>query len=88
MLALGYSNYLDKAWGLAELYLDAGIPVSNLIEIHKEYPQAYYNYEFWSRAIASSNQRSYIPKRLLPQFQKIEGDKAPVQEILELLGIV
>ncbi len=61
----------------------------------KTYPQYWYHYEFWengdpagirvaARLIKSSK---YIPKRLLAKVQKLDAQKAPVVQILELLGI-
>ena len=66
----------------------------------KEYQEAYYQYEIWNsdttkgykgdrsskaeRAVKSSK---YIPKRLLSQVQRLEVEKAPVKEILQLLGV-
>ncbi len=54
----------------------------------KDYPQAYYHYEFWSggdRLIKSSR---YIPKKLLAQVQQLDAEKAPVREILQVLGVM
>ncbi|WP_211293112.1 ASCH domain-containing protein [Brunnivagina elsteri] len=54
----------------------------------KDYPQAYYHYEFWSggdRLIKSSR---YIPKRLLAQVHQLDAEKAPVREILGVLGVM
>ena len=61
----------------------------------KTYPQYWYHYEFWengdpagirvaARLVKSSK---YIPKRLLAKVQKLDAQKAPVVQILELLGI-
>jgi hypothetical protein len=54
----------------------------------KEYREAYYHYEFWSggdRLIKSSR---YIPKKLLAQVQQLDAEKAPVRQILQVLGVV
>ncbi|MBW4589778.1 MAG: ASCH domain-containing protein [Aetokthonos hydrillicola CCALA 1050] len=59
----------------------------NITKNGKDYPQAYYHYEVWEggdRLIKSSR---YIPKRLLTRVQELEQYKAPVREILTLLGI-
>jgi phage N-6-adenine-methyltransferase len=53
----------------------------------KDYPQAYYHYEFWQDGDRLVKSSKYIPKRLLPQVQRLEVEKAPVREILQLLGI-
>jgi phage N-6-adenine-methyltransferase len=52
----------------------------------KDYPQAYYHYEFWNGGDRLTKSSRYIPKRLLPQVQKLDADKAPVREILQVLG--
>jgi hypothetical protein len=61
----------------------------------KDYPQAYYHYEFWNQGGAKGGRShrltkstKYIPKRLLAQVQQMEEDKAPVREILGVLGVV
>ena len=63
----------------------------------KDYPLAYYHYEFWQdgvtpKAFSSANRlvksSKYIPKRLLSQVQRLESEKAPVREILKVLGVV
>jgi hypothetical protein len=54
----------------------------------KDYPQAYYHYEIWSKGDRLVKSSKYIPKRLLTQVQQMEQEKAPVREILEVLGIV
>lgn len=52
----------------------------------KDYPQAYYHYEFWNEGDRLIKSTKYIPKRLLAQVQQLEQDKAPVHEILAVLG--
>jgi phage N-6-adenine-methyltransferase len=54
----------------------------------KDYPQAYYHYEFWSDGDRLTKSSRYIPKRLLSQVQQLEAEKAPVREILQVLGVV
>jgi hypothetical protein len=54
----------------------------------KDYPQAYYHYEFWNEGDRLTKSTKYIPKRLLAQVQQLEQDKAPVREILGVLGVV
>ncbi len=54
----------------------------------KDYPQAYYHYEFWNQGDRLIKSTKYIPKRLLPRVQGLEQEKAPVREILQVLGVV
>lgn len=53
----------------------------------KDYPQAYYHYEFWSGGNCQVKSSRYIPKRLLPQIQQLDSMKAPVRDILKILGV-
>jgi rubrerythrin len=53
----------------------------------KEYQEAYYQYEFWNNGNAVIKSTKYIPKRLLTTIQELESQKAPVREILKLLGV-
>ncbi|MGB6294809.1 MAG: DNA N-6-adenine-methyltransferase [Rivularia sp. (in: cyanobacteria)] len=50
----------------------------------KQYQQAWYDWQLKSgeKIISKS---TYIPKRLLPQVQRLEAGKAPVRQILNLL---
>jgi hypothetical protein len=43
---------------------------------------------FGAGAIAAVKSSKYIPKRLLNRVQESEQEKAPVREILMLLGVV
>ncbi|OUL23993.1 hypothetical protein BV378_20405 [Nostoc sp. RF31YmG] len=54
----------------------------------KDYPQAYYHYEFWNQGDRLIKSTKYIPKQLLAQVQQLDATKAPVREILEVLGII
>ncbi len=54
----------------------------------KEYREAYYQYEAWKDGDRLLKSSKYIPKRLLPQVQQLDSEKAPVKEILKLLGVV
>ncbi len=54
----------------------------------KDYPQAYYHYEIWSKGDRLVKSSRYIPKKLLAQVQQLEVEKAPVREILGVLGVV
>ncbi|GAX45343.1 hypothetical protein NIES4075_63640 [Tolypothrix sp. NIES-4075] len=42
---------------------------------------------FGTGAIARVKSTKYIPKRLLPRVQGLEQEKAPVREILKVLGV-
>ncbi|MDJ0619328.1 MAG: ASCH domain-containing protein [Calothrix sp. MO_192.B10] len=53
----------------------------------KDYPQAYYHYEIWNGGDRLVKSSKYIPKRLLSQVQLLEVEKAPVREILGVLGV-
>jgi hypothetical protein len=53
---------------------------------NKTYPQYWYHYEFWQEGDRLSKKSRYIPKRLLARVEKLEAEKAPVMEILEVLG--
>ncbi|NJM22974.1 MAG: hypothetical protein HC907_31925, partial [Richelia sp. SM1_7_0] len=52
----------------------------------KQYQQPWYDWQLKSgeKTISKS---SYITKKLLSQVQMLEAQKAPVREILQLLGI-
>ncbi|MEC4888339.1 MAG: hypothetical protein SAL70_44595, partial [Scytonema sp. PMC 1070.18] len=53
----------------------------------KDYPQAYYHYEFWQDGDRLIKTTKYIPKSLLPKILELEARKACVREILKLLGV-
>jgi len=53
----------------------------------KDYQEAYYQYEFWSQGDRIIKSSKYIPKRLLDRVQELDAQKAPVREILKLLGV-
>ncbi|MEH2327180.1 MAG: hypothetical protein V7K32_27185 [Nostoc sp.] len=58
------------------------------ITLHgKDYPQAWYHYEFWKDGVSLVKKCKYIPKRLLEKIEKLEADKAPVREILSVLRV-
>ncbi|MHC5917354.1 MAG: hypothetical protein ACYTXE_41685 [Nostoc sp.] len=58
------------------------------ITLHgKDYPQAWYHYEFWKDGDRLVKKCKYIPKRLLGRIEKLEADKAPVREILSVLRV-
>jgi hypothetical protein len=53
----------------------------------KEYQQYWYNYEEWREGDRLTKKSRYIPRRLLTRVEKLEAEKAPVREILEVLGV-
>ena len=55
---------------------------------NKEYPQYWYHYEFWEDGDRLIKSCKYIPKGKLAQVQRLNEEKAPVREILKLLGVV
>ncbi|MEH1870035.1 hypothetical protein [Nostoc sp.] len=58
------------------------------ITLHgKDYPQAWYHYEFWKDGDRLVKKCKYISKRLLSRIEKLEADKAPVKEILSVLRV-
>ncbi|OYD89266.1 hypothetical protein CDG77_19415 [Nostoc sp. 'Peltigera membranacea cyanobiont' 213] len=58
------------------------------ITLHgKDYPQAWYHYEFWKDGDRLVKKCKYIPKRLLGRIEKLEADKAPVRDILSILRV-
>ncbi|AVH66211.1 hypothetical protein [Nostoc sp. 'Peltigera membranacea cyanobiont' N6] len=58
------------------------------ITLHgKDYPQAWYHYEFWKDGDRLVKKCKYIPKRLLGRIEKLEANKAPVKEILSILRV-
>lgn len=54
----------------------------------KEYPQYWYHYEFWDKGDRLVKSSKYIPKGKLAQVQQLEEQKAPVREILKVLGVI
>lgn len=54
----------------------------------KDYPQAWYHYEFWEEGDRLIKSSKYISKGVLPRVQKLEAEKAPVKEILNVLGVI
>jgi hypothetical protein len=51
----------------------------------KEYKQYWYHYEEWREGDRITKKSRYIPKRLVARVEKLEAEKAPVREILEVL---
>jgi hypothetical protein len=54
----------------------------------KQYLQFWYHYEFWNNRERLIKSSRYIPKSLLAQVIQLDADKASVQEILNLLGVI
>jgi len=51
------------------------------------YPQPWYHYEEWEKGDRLIKSTKYIPKKLLPKVQQLDNEKAPIREILKLLGV-
>lgn len=54
----------------------------------RDYPQPWYHYELWEKGDRLIKSTKYIPKRLLGDIQRLEQEKAPVREILKVLGVI
>lgn len=54
----------------------------------RDYPQPWYHYEFWEKGEREVKSTKYIPKKLLPEVKRLDDEKAPVREILKLLGVI
>ena len=54
----------------------------------KVYKQYWYHYEFWEKGDLIVKKCRYIQKHLLVRVQKLEAEKAPVRDILKLLGVI
>ena len=54
----------------------------------KDYPQYWYHYEIWQEGDRLLKKTKYIPKRLLSKVQRLDQHKAPVREILKVLGVI
>lgn len=70
-----------KGWGSGSIHW------KTITRHGKDYPQPWYHYEFWSDGDRLVKKSKYIPKKLLPKVQQLESEKAPVTEILKLLGL-
>ena len=53
----------------------------------KTYQQAYYHYEVYQEGERLIKSSKYIPKGKLERVQRLDNQKAPVREILKLLGV-
>ncbi|WP_353933377.1 hypothetical protein WJM97_23115 (plasmid) [Okeanomitos corallinicola TIOX110] len=53
----------------------------------KDYPQAYYHFEFWTQGNRLIKSSKYIPKRFIHRVEQLEQQKAPVKDILQVLGV-
>jgi len=53
-----------------------------------DYPQPWYHYEVWEKGDRIIKKSKYIPKKLLGDIQNLQAEKAPIREILKLLGTV
>ena len=55
---------------------------------YQEYPPYWDHYEIWEEGERLIKSSKYIPKGKLAQVQRLDDQKAPVREILKLLGVV
>jgi len=53
-----------------------------------KYKQAFYHYEIWQEGDRILKKTKYIPKRLLSEVQRLDQHKAPVRDILRVLGVI
>ena len=53
----------------------------------KEYKQYWYHYEEWEGGDCTTKKSKYIPKWLVARVEKMEAEKAPVRDILVVLGV-
>jgi hypothetical protein len=51
----------------------------------KEYKQTYYHYELWDKGDRKVKSCVYVPKSMRSQIEKMNHEKAPVEEILKVL---
>ena len=51
-----------------------------------KYKQAFYHYELWRNSDRHIKSSKYIPKKLVAEIQRLDAQKAPVTQILKLLG--
>ena len=51
----------------------------------KEYQQYWYHYEEWQEGDRLSKKSKYIPKKMRSQIERMNNEKAPVEDILEVL---
>jgi hypothetical protein len=52
---------------------------------NKEYKQAYYHYEFWSKGDRLIKSSEYIPRKMEAKIIRMNNEKVPVEEILKVL---
>ncbi len=53
----------------------------------KEYQQYWYCYEEWQSGDRLTKKSRYIPKRLVAKVERMNQEKVPVSQILEVLGV-
>lgn len=51
----------------------------------KEYKQYWYHYEFWREGDRITKKSQYIPKKMENKIIRMNGEKAPVTDILKVL---
>ena len=52
-----------------------------------KYKQAFFQYELWRGGTRLVKDSKYIPKKKLTKVQRLQEEKAPVREILDVLGV-
>lgn len=52
-----------------------------------EYLQPWYHYEIWEEGDRLVKKTAYIPQRLLSEIERMAEEKAPIREILRVLGV-
>ena len=53
----------------------------------KLYLQYWYHYEIWEQGDLVTKKSRYIPKRLVPKVERMNGERLSVRRILEVLGL-
>lgn len=57
----------------------------NIEKNGNNYKETWYHYEFWSEGNRQVKSCAYIPKKMRSQIQKMNAEKAPVEDILKVL---
>lgn len=56
-------------------------------QVIREYSQPWYHYEIWEGGDRLVKKTAYIPQRLLSEIERLDEKKAPIREILKVLGV-
>jgi hypothetical protein len=62
------------------------ITIRSISKKGKNYKEYWYDWQYYQNGKLIGRSK-YIPKRLVPQIQALEGEKVPVSKILEVLGV-